>query len=141
MKETRYLVDPKQPYSLHDHRVNDIELENSNLILSFEDGFTKLAEPYSNVKGRITIEGVDEDFSDITIESSPNEKGIFQGEKLSVLNFKEKYKGFSFEVINEYYGWHRLILEGCLWLKDNNPKNISLSIGYFTGDIVYNTLE
>ena len=53
--------------------------------------------------------------------------------------FLEKYPGFSFEVIDEYYGYHKVLLAGWLWMPGTHPKDMTLSLGYFTGDVVYNT--
>lgn len=139
MKETRYSPAPKQPYYLHDCRINEMHLENDNLTLTFEDGYTGLDGAY--VQGQIVVEGIDPDFCEVVILGRGIKTGGFRGERLTIEEFVRKYEGFHIEVINEYYGWHRLQYSGCLWMPDRAPKDIMLSLGYFKGDVVYYTEE
>ena len=144
MKETRYQADPKQPYGLHDCHINGMHIGGGNIMLCFEDEFVRFAGPGVpglDVRGNIVVEGIDPYFCCVIIQGKGGKPGGFRGEKLSVEEFTEKYEGFRFEVINEYYGWHRLQYTGWLWMPDTYPKDMTLSIGYFTGDIVYNTEE
>ena len=144
MKETRYKADPKQPYGLHDCHINGMTISNDDLMITFEDKFTQINEsgvPGLNVHGNIVIEGIDSDFCDVIIQGEGGSMGAFRGERLTIPEFTEKYKEFRFEVINEYYGWQRLQYVGWLWMPDTNPKDITLIIGYFKGDVVYNTEE
>ena len=39
------------------------------------------------------------------------------------------------------YGWQRLQYTGWLWMPNVHPKEMTLSLGYFKGDIVYITEE
>lgn len=83
----------------------------------------------------------DQDFCEIIIQGKGGKMGGFRGEKLTIAEFTDKYKGFSFEVIDEYYGWHKLQFAGWLWMEGSYPKDMIFSISYFKGDIVYNTEE
>lgn len=139
MTETRYTPDPGQPYGLHDCRINGMSISGENLMLTFEDGFYKIGG--TDVCGNIVIENIDSDYCEVIIQGKAGKPGGFRGEKLTVPEFAEKYKGFSFEVIDEYYGWRRLQLVGWLWMPGTDPRDITLSVGYFTGDVVYNTEE
>ena len=142
MEETRYRPDPKQPFGLHDCRIDGMKLSGNDLELSLKDGFLRLGTPDTeaqDIRGDILIEGVDPDFCVILIQGKGGRMGTFRGEKLSIEEFTAKYKGFRFEVINEYYGWHRLQFTGWLWMPDSDPKDMTLSLGYFTGDVVYHT--
>ncbi len=144
MKETRYRPDPKQPYGLHDRRVSAMTLKEGDLILSFEDGFTRMAPSgtaESDVPGCIVAEGIDPDFCYVAIEGQGGSMGEFRGERFAILDFTEKYRGFRFEIINEYYGWQRLLFTGWLWMPGARPKEMTLCLGYFTGDVVYRTEE
>ncbi len=144
MEETRYQPDPKQPFGLHDCRIDEIRISNNNLILNVKDEFVKLSpadQPAPFVRGSILVEGIDPDFCEITIQGRGGRAGGFRGEKLSLAEFAEKYKGFNFEVVYEYYGWHRLQYTGWLWMPDAHPKDMTLTLEYFTGDMVYRTEE
>ncbi|EOH2101105.1 restriction endonuclease subunit S [Campylobacter jejuni] len=58
---TEYKHNPPIPYSLHDMRVKKIIIQDKTIVLEFEDGYEKLTEPFEQVEGNITIEGVDFD--------------------------------------------------------------------------------
>lgn len=142
MQETRYRPDPKQPFGLHDCRIDGMKINGKNLELTLKDEFLRFKTTDSEaqfVQGNIVIEGIDPEFCDVIIQGKGGKKGGFRGEWLSIGEFTEKYKGFDFEVINEYYGWHRLQFTGWLWMPGTHPKDMTLSLGYFTGDVVYNT--
>lgn len=142
MDETRYQPDPKQPFGLHDCRIDGMRILGNNLELTLKDEFLRFKASDLEaqfVQGNIVIEGIDPEFCSVFIQGKGGKMGSFRGEKLSIEDFTEKYKEFNFEVINEYYGWHRLQFTGWLWMPDTHPKDMTLSLGYFTGDVVYNT--
>lgn len=139
MKETRFKPEPKQPFGLHDCHINGINVSDGNIMLTVKDVFYTINGP--DVRGNIIVENVDPDFCEVIIQGKGGKMGGFRGEKLTIPEFTEKYKGFSFEVIDEYYGWRKLQFAGWLWMPDSYPKDMTLSISYFKGDIVYNTEE
>lgn len=139
MKQTRFSPDPKRPYGFHDRRINGIRAEKGDLILSFEDGFTRIGGP--DVRGYVVVEGVDMDLCEVIIQGKAGKSGGFRGEKLTVERFAEKYEGFRFEVTDEYYNCSRMQLVGWLWMPEREPRDMTVSVGYFSGDIVYNTWE
>ena len=101
MKITRYKADPKQPYSLHDFRINGMDFIEGDLKLSFENGFMNLdGQEHPDLQGNIVIEQVDPDFCEVVIQGKGGKKGGFRGEKLTITEFTEKYKSYSFEVID-----------------------------------------
>ncbi len=144
MKETRYKADPQQPYGLHDCKINCIEIADGNLTLVFKDEITRIKRPGVSgldVHGKIVVEGIDSEFCDVIIQGKGGSRGGFRGERLTIAEFTGKYRGYNFEVINEYYGWQRLQYTGWLWMPNVHPKEMTLSIGYFKGDVVYYTDE
>ena len=44
-------------------------------------------------------------------------------------------------LIAEYIEDTDVSVEGWLWMPGVHPKEMTLSLGYFTGDVVYNTEE
>lgn len=142
MKNTIYVPDPKQPYGLHDRRITYMEICQNNLELFFEDGYTKLSDDYPNVNGSVLLEGVDFDFASIYLGSKFGEYGEFKSKKMSLQKFRKKYKKYEFEIVDEYFGWHKMQLAGYIWIKGKKyNREAILSIGYFTGNIVYKTGE
>lgn len=132
MKETRYKADPKQPYGLHDCRINRMEIVDGNIKLFFKEEITRINRPGVpglDVYGHIVVEGIDLDFCTPLIAGKGGSMGGFRGERLTIPEFMEKYKGYEFEVINEYYGWQRLQFTGWLWMPGVHPKEMTLSLG------------
>ena len=121
---TRFKQQVDIPYSLHDMIVNQIILENDTVYLRFEHGYIRAKEPYPQVNGSITIEEVDQDSACMSLE-----------------DFLDQYNEYSFEIVDEMYGFNQVEYIGYLRLPDKEESiQMSLSM-YFTGDIVYETEE
>ena len=139
--KTEYKYNPPIPYGLHDMRVKRIELQKETIKLEFEYGYVKLAEPYDQVDGSITIEGVDFNFANVLVQSKWGEYGRFEGEKLGLSEFLKKYDWSSFEIVDELYGYNQVLYSGYLLVKDADDLiEVDISI-YFTGNIIYETAE
>ena len=129
---TEYKHNPPIPYSLHDMRVKKIIIQDQTIALEFEDGYEKLTEPFEQVEGNITIEGVDFDCTCVMLQS---------GEKLELEHFIKRYKNYSFEIVNELYGYNQVLYSGYLSiLETEDLVQMDISI-YFTGKIIYDTKE
>ncbi|EAC1597484.1 hypothetical protein EIE86_10540, partial [Campylobacter coli] len=100
---TEYKHNPPIPYSLHDMRVKKIIIQDKTIVLEFEDGYEKLTEPFEQVEGNITIEGVDFDCTCVMLQSKWGNYGKFNGEKLELERFIKRYKNYSFEIVDELY--------------------------------------
>lgn len=138
---TEFKHNPQVPYSLHDMRMNEIKIADDKIILGFENGYEEIAEPCRQVGGKIIIEGVDFDFVSVGLHSKNGEYGKYQGEKLELADFLEKYNWISFEVIDELYGYNQALYSGFLSVKENDDFiEMDISI-YFTGNIIYETAE
>jgi hypothetical protein len=139
---TRYKYKASQPYGLHDMEVNNISfIDNETVQLQFEEGYVKLEEPYQKVKGNITIEKVDPDFSNVVLLSKDGKFGKFTGHKMELKEFLEKYDDYTFEIVDELYGFNRVEYSG--FLKQRNKRKwIEMTMFiYHSGDIVYETEE
>ena len=67
--------------------------------------------------------------------------GDFEGTKLSLKEFVEKYDEYFFEIIDEMYGYNQVEYIGYLNFPGKDDLiQMSLSL-YFTGDVVYETEE
>lgn len=139
--KTEYKHNPPIPYSLHDMWVKRIALQKETIKFEFEYGYVKLVEPFDQVNGSITIEGVDFDCANVFMQSKWGEYGRFQGEKLRLSEFLKKYDWSSFEIVDELYGYNQLLYSGYLSVKGADDLiEIDISI-YFTGNIIYETAE
>ena len=136
---TLYKYKSDIPYSLHDMRICKIESIDKLLKLYFEDGYFSCSKPYQHVKGNVSIENVDYDFSFAYLLSDNGNFGVFSGKKFFLSDFLAKYTGFSFEVVNEAYGYNSVVYNGYLKLpKKDDFIELTLTIYYF-GNIVYET--
>ena len=111
---TEYKHNPPIPYSLHDMRVKKIIIQDQTIALEFEDGYEKLTEPFEQVEGNITIEGVDFDCTCVMLQSKWGNYGKFNGEKLELEHFIKRYKNYSFEIVNELYGYNQVLYSSFL---------------------------
>ena len=111
---TEYKHNPPIPYSLHDMRVKKIIIQDKTIVLEFEDGYEKLTEPFEQVEGNITIEGVDFDCTCVMLQSKWGNYGKFNGEKLELERFIKRYKNYSFEIVDELYGYNQVLYSGYL---------------------------
>ena len=125
------------PYSLHDMRVGSIALSDGQLTLGLDTGLVRIAEPCIQVKGRVVLTGVE---SCEVWRLSPNGRyGKFSGKKQTWQKFSRKHPEFSFEVIDELYGYNQVRYEGFLSLPgDENLTEFCMSV-YYTGELIYET--
>ena len=138
---TRFKQQTDLPYSLHDMVVNKITCQNELVRLKFNHGYIKTKEPYPQVNGNITIEKVDKDCACVLLLSNFGQYGVFEGKKMSLEDFIDKYDEYSFESVDEMYGFNQVEYIGYLsFPKKEDLIQMSLSL-YFTGDIVYETEE
>ena len=138
---TKYKYKSDLPYSLHDMVIKKIKLSDDSIKLVFDGGFVSTAEPYPRVDGSITIQRVDVDFTVIWLLSKYGRYGKFKGRKMSLKKFLKKYKKFSFEVVDELYGYNSVQYSGYLSLPGHKVMTeMTLSIYHF-GEILYETEE
>lgn len=136
---TPYKYKADAPYSLHDMRICKMECIGKSLKLSFETGFVECTEPYRQVNGHITIEEVDYDFCFAYVLSKDGRFGAFRGKKLSLQDFLKKYPSFSFEVVDESFGYNSVVYNGYLLLpKKKDFIELTLTVYHF-GSILYET--
>ncbi len=139
--KTEYKHNPPTPYSLHDMVVNRIAVDGDRIILEFKHGYRSLVEPCRQVEGNIVINKVDYDFCCVILQSKNGSYGKFQGEKLRLKEFLEKYDKYGFEITDEMYGYNQVLYSGYLSVA-GEEKLIEMEISiYFAGNIVYETEE
>jgi len=67
------------------------------------------------------------------------ERGAFEGKRMSLKHFLERYREYSFELVDELYGYHTLTYSGYLNLPDDDSLiEMSLEV-YYSGELVYDT--
>lgn len=127
------------PYSLHDMIICRIESIEDTLKIYFEDGYESCTEPYQKVNGTISIEEVDYDFCLAYLLSDDGSLGEFNGKKFALLDFLKEYRNFSFEVVDESYGYNSVVYNGYLDLPEKKVE-FTFTIYHF-GNIIYETEE
>ena len=133
MKTTRSFGEyPK--YSLHDARVQKIEHEDDNLILTFEYIFSYENGVEQTYKAQVVFETCDIDDLEILVFNSTI-LDTFTGKRIELPQYRQEYSESEFEVITETYNWGHAVFQGWLWAEEN-PVHCIMNI-YFTGDMVY----
>lgn len=141
MKETILEKNNHLPYSLHDMRVNEIQINENDIIFIFENGYIKMEEPYAQVEGTIIIKNVDYDFCSVHLLSRNGYYGRFNGKKLDIKEFVREFRQYSFEIVDELYGFNQVQYSGYLSLP-NKEDVIACSMDfYYIGDLIYITKE
>ena len=136
---TKFKQQINMPYSLHDMIVKNITYQNGSIFFTFEHGFVSTEKPCTRTEGKITIENVDMDSACVLLLSKMGKYGKFDGMKISLNDFIERYDKYYFEIIDEMYGFNQVEYIGYLQLpNDDNSIQMSLSI-YFYGSILYET--
>lgn len=136
---TRYKQKIDVPFGLHDMYVNKITIQNNSVHFQFENGYVSMQEPYPQVNGNLTIEKVDFDFACVLLLSKNGQYGAFNGRKMTLEEFLDKYIEFRFEIVDEMYGYNQVEYSGYLSVpKRNDLIQMSLSM-YFNGDVIYET--
>ena len=121
-------------YSLHDARVQKIEHEDDNLILTFEYIFSYENGVEQTHKAQVVFETCDMDDLEILVFNSTI-LDTFTGKRIELPQYQQEYSESEFEVITETYNWGRAVLQGWLWT-EGNPVHCIMNI-YFKGDMVY----
>ena len=138
-KTGRCCINSAYYHSLHDMKICKIESIDKLLKIYFKNGYVACAEPYRQVNGNISIEQVDYEFSYAYLLSDYGDLGTFNGQKFALLDFLREYTNFSFEVIDENYGYNSVIYNGYLNLPEKeNLIELTLTIYHF-GNIIYET--
>ncbi len=139
--DVAYQYKPTVPYSLHDMRTEKIELLESSLRFYFPQGYIDMKDSCKQVPGNIRIEGVDFDFSYIHLLSESGQNGTFTGKKMEISEFVNTYPHYSFEIIDELYGYNAVTYSGFLSLPDlDSLLEMNIFI-YHAGSIVFELAE
>lgn len=127
------------PYSLHDMVVTEMGLQGDQLILGFEHGFVKIADPCLQVDGELRFHKVDQDFCFAYVLDFYGNAGPFSGEKYFLADFAAARPELRFEIVNESYGFNYSRFAGYLY-SDGGIKECVVEI-YHLGDMEYHTRE
>ena len=125
------------PYSLHDSRVCGIKPVDGNLRLTFAYGYVSTDPPFKQVEGDVLIEKVQIDDCDVHFLSVNGRYGDFFGKKMPLTDFLRDYPDFSFEILDEMYGYHTVSYQGYLSLPGQVPLIDVRLLIYYDGNIVY----
>lgn len=125
------------PVSLHDMRVCKIQPVGDDLKFSFEYGYILLGEPAQQVDGDMMIEKADPEDCSVWLLSDNGRYGSFQGEKMTLTDFLKNYPDFTFEILDELYGYNMASFTGYLSLDGRENLIEAIFSIYYTGSIVY----
>ena len=129
------------PVSLHDMRVCKIEPVGSDLKFCFEYGYILLGEPIRQVEGEMLVEKADPEDGTVWLLSDNGKCGSFQGQKMTLTDFLRNYPDFSFEILDELYGYNMASFTGYLSLAGMEKLIEACFSICYTGSIVYRLRE
>lgn len=87
------------------------------------------------------LKEIDYDFCSIHLLSDNGHYGEFTGRKIKLKEFINEFQQYSFEVVDELYGFNQVQYSGFLSLP-NKEDFIQCSMDfYYTGDLIYLTEE
>lgn len=112
------------PYSLHDTKVNKIEIISDKIIMYFNEGYYKKDSDYNLTNGFIEFGNVDLDYCSVCIFNLESDFGKFSGEKFSLQDFVEKFNTINFEIIDETYGYNQSKFLGYIYEGDMTKECI-----------------
>ncbi|WP_025163039.1 hypothetical protein [Paraclostridium bifermentans] len=119
------------PYSLHDTKVNKIEITSDKVILYFNEGYYKIDNDCNLTKGFIEFNNVDLDYCSVCIFNLEGNLGKFSGEKFNLQDFVEKFNNINFEIIDETYGYNQSKFFGYVYEEDIT-KEFIIEIYHFS---------
>jgi hypothetical protein len=136
-----YIRDRKSniPFSLHDSRIIQIEINETSLSLKIDRIFQYADDEEKWYQGTIEFTNADIEECDIMLFHRPygydGEKS-FTGESLSFDEFNTQYSDADFEVVTEGYSGYDTTFQGWIWQGENNPIFGIMRI-WNTGDMIY----
>lgn len=128
------------PYSLHDARVNKIEVVADKAVLNFSIGYFKPTDDDCLPVKReaiISIYGLDLDFCNVYLIAIKNNYGKFTGEKLGLEMFIKQYREIDFEIVNETYGYNTTKFSGYLYEGKSEITKECIFEFYHFGEMKY----
>ena len=123
------------PYGLHDMNTTRFEVCNKDILMRLQSGMHKISDPVKQVDGYVKFCNVDFDFCFVTIINELVNEGPITGEKMSFLNFIDRYQNFSFEIIDEVYGYNMTKFWG--WLSAGGDLKECIIEFYHFGDMIF----
>ncbi|EHO85549.1 hypothetical protein HMPREF0380_00881 [Eubacterium infirmum F0142] len=121
-------------YSLHDAKVNTIEVKGENLVLNFDYIFSYDGEGEHKHNAKLVFEDADiEDMNILVFNDTLYEQ--FSGKKIELDEYLINYEDSKFEIITETYNWGTATFQGWLWTGDK-PAHCIMEL-FFRGDMLY----
>ena len=131
------------PFSLHDSRIQRINVTEDTLCLGMDRIFQYQDDGERTFEGSILFTRTDVEECSILIFDHPfGYDGVkeFSGKRISLEEFQEKYPKAEFEITTEVYHGYDTMFQGWLWNQENDPVFAILNI-WNTGDMIYQVGE
>jgi len=123
------------PYSLHDMSITAFDVTNAKITMRSDTGMVNAAPPYTQVDGYVEFYDVQWDFSYVYLLSETGNIGKFDGEKLFLKDFIERFPQFGFSIMDETFGYNTTKYSG--FLLGNREHYECIVEIYHAGDRVF----
>ena len=125
----------KPPYSLHDMSITAYEVTDALITMRTDTGMIATAPPYTQVDGYVEFYDVRWDFSYVYLWSETENAKKFEGEKMFLKDFIDRFTQFCFSIMDETFGYNTTKYSGFL-LSDRRHYECIVEI-YHVGDRVF----
>lgn len=125
----------KTAYSLHDMDVTALTVNGENITMELRSGLVKTTLPCGRVDGYVEFECVQWEFSYAYLLDFTGNTGIFQGEKLYLKEFIDRFSSCYFSIVDETYGYNQTKYSGYL-IAEGFRYECMIEI-YHEGDMIF----
>ena len=119
--------------------VISFEVTDNDIVMRMQSGMVETTTPYRQLDGYIEFHNVKWDFSYVYLLGVTGNVGTFNGEKMFLKDFIEKYKQFGFSVMDETYGYNQTKYNG--YLMANRQHWECVVEIYHEGEMVFVSVE
>ena len=123
------------PYSLHDMNITAFEVADNKITMRSDTGMVNTTPPCALVDGYVEFYDVQWDFSFVYLLSETGNVGKFEGEKMFLKDFIERFPQFGFSIMDETFGYNMTKYNG--FLLGNREHYECIVEIYHEGDRVF----
>ena len=99
---------------MHDMSITAFDVAEDKITMRSDTGMVETVPPYAQVDGCVEFYDVQWDFSFVYLLSATGNVGKFDGEKMFLKDFIERFPVFGFSIMDETFGYNMTKYNGFL---------------------------
>lgn len=123
------------PYSLHDMSITAFEVADDKITMQSDTGMINTIPPYSHANGYVEFHNVRWDYSYVYLLGCTGNIGKFEGEKMFLKDFLDRFTQFGYSIMDETFGYNTT--KFCGYLLSNRGHYECIVEIYHEGDRVF----